>query len=91
MPRRFTATSAGAGAAGSRGASRSGFSWSRVTPQGFQDGLPPRARIWAFWGAFVQVVIPQQVEDGMDGQIGQLPLDAVAELLPPGPWPGSGQ
>src|SRR5699024_11333317 len=32
-------------------------------------------------GAFVQVVIPQQVEDGVDGQISQLPLDAVAELL----------
>ena len=40
-----------------------------------------RARIWGLLRTFVQVVIPQQVEDGMDGQISQLPLDAVAELL----------
>ena len=47
IPQRFTATSAGAGAAGSRGASRSGFSWSRVTPRASRMASS-RVRIWAF-------------------------------------------
>ena len=49
-------------------------------PQTLQDGLLPSPHL-GLLGAFVQVVIAQQVEDGVDRQIGELPLDAVAELL----------
>ncbi len=63
MPQRFTATSAGAGAAGSRGGVQVGVLLVPGDPQGFQDGLLPGPAFGPSGGAFVQVVIPQQVED----------------------------
>ena len=48
--------------------------------QALQDGLFPGSHL-SLLGAFIQVVIAQQVEDGVDGQVGHLTLDAVAELL----------
>ena len=54
--------------------------------QGGHDGLFPGAHL-LFLGAFVQVVVAQQVEDGVDHQIAQFPLLRVAVLRRLGPDP----
>ena len=47
--------------------------------------LPGRAS-GAFMGPFVQMVIPQQMQNGMDGQISQLPSVPSGRIPWPGPW-----
>ena len=54
--------------------------------QGGHDGLFPGAHL-LFLGAFVQVVVAQQMEDGVNHQIAQLPLLRVAVLRRLGPDP----